>query len=255
MIDSNKKLVLLSHPRSCGTYFMSQFGFSPHLKLVEDMGHFELLPPNYRHKTREFLNLNDIPNKESGNWDYDDRYIDEYFRKNPNGAFKMIISDHKISSICRLQEVHGSMLVSIQRQDEASTLASIINKLNIKSTRPTIGSKVWASPSREDGGLLKYSDWCSSPSIMYDKRRRELTRIYYAIIVKSKMMMEMIDTPYSFYTEDLGADFTCSQLEDELEMEFDFSDYIQPSHYSEIFPDWEYYRDDIRDVLGNIPGL
>lgn len=246
MNQFHKKLILLSHPRSSGTYFMGQFRSSPRVKVVDGMSHFELLSPNYRYKTREFLNLNDVPKKESGNWDYDDRYIDEYFRKNPNGAFKLIISDHKISSIKRIQNVYKPIVVSIQRKDEASALASTINKIN---------SKKWTSPSREDNKNMKYADWCSSSSVIYDKRRREISRLYYAIILKSKNMMEMIDTPYSFYTEDLGVGFTCSQLEDELDMKFDFSDYIQPSHYSEIFPDWDYFRDDVRDVLGDIPGL
>lgn len=253
-MGGSKKLIMFGHTCSCSTYFIKQFDRSPLLTL-HDMN--ELITPKKRHITRRRLGLPDMNALSANNWDHDELYIDTCWEKTPNAAFKLLSHGHKMSLIKHIQQVHNPIIVTIQRKDHASTLASTVGKFIRQELYPEIRHKIWAIPSKEHDGLITYKN--IPPGLVKtfpeDQTRKFIVNIYFGLLLRSFMYMDSIDTPYKFYTEDLGDGFTSPQLEDELQMDFDFSDYIEPSHYSETFEDWEYFRDDVRDILGDIPGL
>lgn len=259
-MHQRKKLIMFAHPRSCSTYLMKQFDSSPFLNVI-DTNNYELITPTNRLRTAKFLNLPDTFLDNASDWDHDELYISECFRQYPGIAFKLMAYVHKFSLIDYLIDVHQPIIVTIQRKDRISTLASIINKSIREIQDPESSDEIWTYPSKHDKQKMEYGRLFNSVNRKNDKRRKYLTDMYFTILNKTKYYMDTIEKKYSestnlkhysFYTEEFGYEFRCPQLEDELEIELDFDEYVQPSHYSEIFSDWEYFRDDVCNVLGDI---
>lgn len=251
-----KRLIMLAHPRSCSTFMMRQLGQSPHLRLV-NKNHFELMTPRTRYWTRRYLNLPELPEDDAECWDRDPEYVLRYFDKEPNGAFKVILHGHKYNFVDFLK-TQDAIFVKLWRRDEASALASMFSRLLMERHDWQARNEAWMAPAKNDYGKVYYADIAEKLNTLHlhdDKRRRTLDNVYYGVLVKSRRMWDALETPYTFYVEDLGPDFECPELEEELGITFDFSDFIQPSHYSEIFPDWKLFEQDVRDVLGPVPGI
>lgn len=239
------RLIVLAEPRSASTYFMKQFERSPLLYLCT-RNHHELITPQRRDTTRKYLRMSPVDDSDS--WSRDIHYVAEFVRKRRNSAFKVIAHAHGKPFVNFLTKLPDTKFVTLRRQDEASTIASIISRQTISRQRPN--EQVWLEPSRSS--TIKFRDAIGLMNNTTPCRYLDIT--YWGVINKTKHVFDSFPNAHVLTTEDFHAGFQ-HELADQFQMTFDFSDYIKPSHYSEIFSDWKFYEDTMRQVLGNVPGL
>jgi len=233
------QLIVLAEPRSCSTYFMSQFVRSPVLDVCKNY-HYELINPRDRQATRDYLWLEPANNVSA--WDRDSEYVDKFLAKNKNAAFKTIVCGHGREYIHYLSELPATF-VTLRRMDEASSMASIISRMTRQSWYQS--SRVDPIQFRGTGKLYGngFTDY------------RYLDIVYWTIIQKSKSLFDLFPEAINITTEELHPEYHHHELEKQFQMKFDLIDYTTPSHYRETFVDWEYYEEVVRHVLGDIPGL
>lgn len=239
------RLIVLAEPRSCSSYFTNQFTRSP-LLYVCPKAHHELITPNRRECTREYLGLPPISDPQS--WSRDIPYTIEFLRKHEHASFKCIVSGHGESYIHFLKQLPNTTFVTLRRVNEADSIASMLSRLALKILRPD--EEVWTYSSKADP--IRFGDVgtiLNQPSI-----HKYVDILYWNVINKSKLVMNSFADAHNITTEELHIGFH-HRLEDDFQMEFDFSDYREPSHYSEIFTDWKHYENTIRETVGPISGL
>lgn len=238
------RLIVLAEPRSCSTYFMGQFTRSPLLEVCSKH-HHELINPQHRGVTREYLGLEPVDDPNSWKWDIE--YTIAFLRRYKNGAFKSIIQGHGVPYSDFLRSLPDTTFVTLRREDEASAIASLISRMVLQKT----DGAIWTRASRHDpiqfGGVAKI--------LNYPSDSRYVDMVYWALFRKSKLLLDSFANAHVITTENLHTKFRHELLEEEFQLTFDFSDYQNPSHYSEIFTDWKNYEDTIRYTLGSISGL
>jgi hypothetical protein len=238
-----QRLIVLAEPRSCSSYFMGQFTRSPLLHVCPKH-HHELINPRFRANTRKYLGFKSVSDPNSWKWDIE--YTAEFMLRYKNGAFKSIIHGHGVPYSDFLRKLPDTTFVTLRREDEASAIASIISRVVLQKTDDT----AWKRASRHDP--IKFAD--VAYILGQYSNSRYLDAIYWAVVRKSKLLLDSFTDAHVITTEDFHTGFR-HELEEEFQLTFDFSDYHKPSHYSEIFTDWKTYEETIRYTLGEISGL
>ena len=237
-------MIMLAEPRSCSSFFMGQFERSPMLQVCGNY-HYELLNPQNRNNTRKFLGMEPLDNPHT--WKHDIDYTKEFFRRHRHGAFKVIVQGHGKAYIDYLRELKNVEFVSIRRLDEASSMASMLSRaLAFRKNE-----SAWERPARETP--VSFADVIQTFS-HNRSHNRYIDMVYWSGIYKTKQIIESFPNIHHVHTEDFRKLYH-HELEHTFRVSFDFSRYIRPSHYSEIFTDWKFYEETVRDALGDIPGL
>jgi hypothetical protein len=246
-------VIVLALPRSCSTFFMKQFVDSK-LHVVENT-HHEIIPTQNRRWTRKYLGLPEI--KDWKTWDYDTEYVQQYIKNHPEGvAMKVIVHAHKHCYINTLKHIPDTTFIKLWREDEASAIASMLSRrlAQYYATNNKEFGHAYVRSSRSD--LYRYADIKHLKySTTDDPVRRMLEGTYWHCIHKTKSLMDMIPTPYTFTEKDFHPEWCNSELETKFEFKFNYDTFLPPSHYSEVFEDWQVFEKDVRTVLGPIPGI
>lgn len=244
-------LIVAAQPRSCSTWLMNQIRQSPILSVCSDR-YGELIINGNRGHTRKLLGLPPIDNPDV--WSGDIEYTERFFKKHPNGCFKLLAHVHG-AEYHNFIANSGVPLVVLRREDIASAMASHIAAV---LKRAQTGEDGFDHPSRTE--RVTYTDLQKlilNTLPGRSNRERGLELFYYTGQVKCQTWLSYLaassNTVLNITTETMRENL--SVLEDLAEIKIDYTSLLPVSHYSEIFIDWKEYENDVRSILGNIAGI
>lgn len=254
-----KNVVVITHPRSSSTFFMKQF-LNSKLFLCDKDVHYELISPWFRNTTRTYLGLPTISNmSKNPYWDDDKKFVETFIQQHLDTgvAFKCLTHNHSYGFFEYLNTNDDIIKITMNRKDKASQIASLLVKLSTVAP----GSNSFLYPAKQDNITFSIvrtkvqADKIMSSLDKDGKLNRFIESLYWGSCVKHERIQSLIDSDYHYDIEDFHTSWGDQSLEKELNFKFDFSKYLTPSHYSEIFSDWKDYEKFLRDALGPIDGL